>query len=302
MRVVLFGGAGFIGRHLAAELSGAGHSIVVAARDRESAKGDLILLPNTDVIACDYNAAARVHPLLDGADAAVNLVGVLHERKRGDFERTHCEITRMLVAGCAARKVRRFVQISALGASITAPSEYLRTRAKGEHISRDEAGVSGTVIRLPVVFGEGDKFVNLFVKLARRLPFLMLPCATAVMQPVAVGDVAMFIRRVLEVADNDGKILSVGGPEVLTLAQIVSQTLAASGTSRAVFPLGNNASRLMGHAADLVRFLHPPISADNCLSATVPGVCPRGGNDAAQLLGELTTLRAGLAAMFAPQR
>lgn len=299
MRIVLFGGAGFIGRHLAAELAAAGHNIVVITRDRESAKRDLILLPNTDVIAADYNAPNAAYRALKGADAAVNLIGILHERRRGAFERAHCEMPRLLADACAATGVRRFVQISALGASLSAPSGYLRSRAKGEQIAGDKAGVCGTVIRLPVVFGDGDSFANLFAALARRLPFLLLPCARAVMQPAAVADVAVFVRRVLEGGDNDGRVLSVGGPEVLTLAAIVGAVADAVGKPRPIIPLGNNASRLVGHLADLLPFVHPPISADNCLSAMVPGTCPRGGNDAARMLGQMTTLRAGLAAMFA---
>ena len=298
MRIVLFGGAGFIGRHLAAELAAAGHSVVIAARDRESVKRDLILLPDTDVIAVDYDSPVVVHRLLAGADVAVNLIGILHERRRGTFERAHCEMPRLLVDACAARKVRRFVQLSALGAANSAPSAYLRSRAKGEQIAQDKAGVIGTVIRLPVVFGEGDSFVNLFAALARHLPFLLLPCAQAVMQPVAVFDVVAFVRRILEGGDYDGRILSVGGPEVLTLADIVVQVAAAVGKPRPIMPLGIGASKVIGTMADWLPFVRLPISADNCLSAMVPGICPRGGNDAAKLLGELTALRAGLAAMF----
>ena len=78
MRVVLFGSGGFIGQYLAATLSARGHHVVVATRDRETVKNNLILLPNTDVIACDYNQAQTVHPLLDGADVAVNLIGILN--------------------------------------------------------------------------------------------------------------------------------------------------------------------------------------------------------------------------------
>lgn len=298
MRIVLFGGAGFIGRHLAAELAAAGHHIVVITRDRESAKRDLILLPNTDVIAADYTKPNAAYKALAGADAAINLIGILHERRRGAFERAHCEMPRLLADACAASGVRRFVQISALGASLSAPSGYLRSRAKGEQIARDKAGVCGTVIRLPVVFGEGDSFVNLFATLVRRLPVVVLPCARAVMQPVSVLDVAAFVRRVLEGRDYDGGVLSVGGPEVMTLADIVGAIADVIDKPRPIIPLGHHTSRLVGHLADIVPFFHPPISADNCLSASVPGECPRGGNDAAKLLGDLTTLRAGLAAMF----
>ena len=81
----------------------------------------MILLPNTDVIACDYNQAQTVHPMLEGADAAVNLIGILNERDKGEFERVHCELTRILVAGALAHKVRRFIHISASALPLRRP-------------------------------------------------------------------------------------------------------------------------------------------------------------------------------------
>ena len=175
MRVVLFGGGGFIGRHLAAALSARGHHVIIATRHREAVKNDLILLPNTDVIACDYNQAQTVHPMLEGADAAVNLIGILNERDKGEFERVHCELTRILVAGALAHKVRRFIHISALGASASAPSAYLRSKAKAEQALKDIIGMRTVIMRPSVVFGSGDSFVTFFAKLTRRLPFCFYP-------------------------------------------------------------------------------------------------------------------------------
>ena len=254
MRVVLFGGGGFIGRHLAAALSARGHHVIIATRHREAVKNDLILLPNTDVIACDYNQAQTVHPMLEGADAAVNLIGILNERDKGEFERVHCELTRILVAGALAHKVRRFIHISALGASASAPSAYLRSKAKAEQALKDIIGMRTVIMRPSVVFGSGDSFVTFFAKLTRRLPFLFLPCADSLMQPITVEDMVRLLVGALENGDSDGKILSLGGPDILPLSDIVSKVTYACGHPRRIIELGGEGVIHGRHACRLPTF------------------------------------------------
>ena len=294
MKIVLYGGGGFIGHHLAAALSTRGHQLTILTRDRESVK-HLILLPNTDVIA--YNPmtiASLLSPLAD-TDAVVNLVGILNERERGDFERTHCEFVRVLVNGCHKNKVRRFVQMSALNAAPAAPSAYLRSKAKAEQIIT-ESSMRWTVLRPSVVFGKGDHFINLFIRLARLAPIMFLPCADAQMQPVAVEDVVRLIICVLEDDEGSGKKLFIGGPEVLSLADIVRRTLAAAQCSRPIIELGPSFSHMAAVVVEAIPGLHF-LSRDNCLSAKLPSVCT-SNNDGEKLLGNLLSLSSGLAAMF----
>ena len=295
MKIVVFGGNGFIGRHLVRLLSGLGHELTVPVRDREKAK-ELIMLPSTDVVAYNSLSPAQLSPYLRGADAAVNLTGILNERRGGDFMRTHNEFVRILCECCAAESVRRLVHVSALNALGNAPSEYLRSKAKGEQIIR-AAPVRCVIIRPSVVYGQGDAFVSLFVRMARRLPVLMLPCADAEMQPVAVGDLAAIIAHVIETGEEDRKTLQVGGPQKLTLSEIVRAALSAAQTPRPVADLGQLSSYMLAMVAEATPGVHI-LSRDNCLSATRPSVVS-GENDAARILGELTTLQAGLAAMFA---
>ena len=122
----------------------------------------------------------------------MNLMGILHERRPGDFERVHGEFVRRLVLECRG-KVRLFAQVSALGAAPAADSAYLRSKAQGERIVRDAGAMRHVIVRPSVVFGRGDSFATMFAGLARFFPVMLLPCADAKFQPVAVEDLARMI-------------------------------------------------------------------------------------------------------------
>ena len=289
-----------MGRRTAAELCARGHEVVVPSRDRERVKEDLIILPGARAVGFDPESTASIASALEGADAAVNLAGILHERRQGDFERLHGEFVRRLVSQCRGR-VRLFLQVSALGASASAESAYLRSKAKGEQIAREAAGMRHVIVRPSVVFGRGDSFACMFAGLARLCPVMFLPCAAAKFQPVAVEDLA---RLLAEAAENDAMrdaTLSAGGPEVFTLREVVEKTLRAAGRRRPLVPLGDGASYAMAAALEMVPFARL-MTRDNWRSMRVPSVCPRDGadNDAARILGAdtLTSLDIGLARMF----
>jgi nucleoside-diphosphate-sugar epimerase len=114
-----------------ARLVAAGWNVIVPTRNRERAK-HLILLPTVDVVEADIHDPLALEQLAARADAAINLVGILNERRRGDFERAHVELPRKLVAACRAVRVPRLLHMSALNAGATAPSRYLRSKGEGE--------------------------------------------------------------------------------------------------------------------------------------------------------------------------
>lgn len=294
MKIVIFGGSGFIGRRLAAALSQRGHSLIIPVRDREKSK-ELIILPDTDVVAYDAAAWQSVLPMLEGADVAVNLVGILNERTSGEFVRVHSEFARMLCDKCSGKKVRRLVHISALNAASAAPSEYLRSKAAAEQIVRNSS-LRSVIIRPSVVYGHGDQFVSLFVRLGSLFPALVLPCADAIMQPVAIDDLIAVILHAIESGDEDGKVLSVAGPEKFPLSEIAREALDAAGVRRPVIKLGPSLSFAVAAIMEVIPGVHI-LSRDNCLSATLPSTT--SDNDAPRILGKLTFLRAGLTQMFA---
>lgn len=177
MNIVIFGGNGFIGGALARALAARGHHLTLPVRDREKAKA-LILLPDTDVVAFDPAAMGAAGAALSRADAVVNLAGILNERVGGEFVRVHNEFVRVLCENCGKhKKVRRFVQISALNANPVAPSEYLRSKGKAEQVVR-AAMERHVIIRPSVVFGPGDSLACFFVRVAKKRRFLCCPAPT----------------------------------------------------------------------------------------------------------------------------
>jgi nucleoside-diphosphate-sugar epimerase len=183
--VLVVGGSGFVGRHLVAALAARGVRVTVPTRRRERAK-HLILLPTADVVEADIFAPGTLDRLARGHDAVVNLVGILHGRRgrpdeRGpndygpDFARVHVELPQAILAACRANGVRRVLHISALGASPTAPSEYLRSKAIGEEVMLAVDDLDVTAFRPSIVFGPEDRFLNQFAAMLRLLPGLALP-------------------------------------------------------------------------------------------------------------------------------
>lgn len=297
MRVVIFGGSGFIGRRLAATLAEASHQQVLPVRNRERAKDNLILLPNADVFTYNPIAVADMQKAMQGADAVVNLVGVLNETKRHLFELVHGEFVRRLVEACVAQRVPHIVHVGAIGTATGAPSAYLRSKAKAEQLIRAENAVRHTIVRSSVVFGENAPFINQFATLLRYFPILPLPGAAGVMQPIAVSDLAAFLLRVLEDDSSANRILHVGGPQEFTLHQIVASIATTMGRRRRLIPLGGNMSYVFAAMAELVPFVNL-VTRDNMLSLRVPSVCAKNGNDAARVLGTLTELEPWLANYF----
>lgn len=239
--VLLIGGSGFLGRHLANQLSARGIRVVVPTRRRERAQA-LYLLPTVEVVETDVFAEAELERLCLGVDAVVNLVGVLHSRSGQpygpDFVRAHVDLPRRLVRAAQTSGHPRLVHISALGADPAAPSEYLRSKADGEAAIR-AAGKSlrWTIFRPSVVFGPEDRFLNLFASLAGRFPVIPLGGAAARFQPVFVGDVS---RAILAALDQDlgvGQTLELAGPRIYTLAELVSYAARQQGRQPWVIPL-----------------------------------------------------------------
>ena len=224
-RVLIVGGSGFIGTHVAARLSARAIRVVVPTRRRERAR-HLLPLPTVDVVQISLDDPAFEAALI-GCDAVINLTGVLHGSYGNpygrEFAQAHVEVPRRIAEACRRTGVRRVVHVSALGAGGDAsslPSMYLRSKAAGEQVLRD-SGLDVTILRPSVVFGPEDKFLNVFAKLLRLFPLMPLARADARFQPVFVGDLADAIVNALERPVTIGKTYDVAGPEVFTLGELV---------------------------------------------------------------------------------
>jgi NADH dehydrogenase len=268
-RVVVVGGGGFVGRHLVARLSAAGHVVVVPTRRRESAK-HLILLPTVEVVEADVFDRSVLAHLLAGATAVINLVGILNESGRATFARSHIELVRTLTAACAAAGVRRFLQMSALHADPAGPSRYQRSKGEAETIVK-ASPLAWTIFRPSVIFGPEDSFLNLFAQLSRLLPVVALASPDARFQPVYVGDVAHCMAYALTDDATHGQSYDLCGPTAYTLRDLVRYVGQVSGAVRPIIPLGPRLSRLQATALEMLP--GTLMSRDNLASMTRDSVC-----------------------------
>lgn len=268
-RVLVTGGTGFVGSHLVAKLSAAGHDVVVLTRRRERAR-KLLLLPTVRVIEADPYDPAVLARWTRHASAAINLAGALNERGRDTFLRVHVEFPRMLADACRNTGTSRILHMSALGASAQAASAYLRSKAAGE-AEIAGSGLAWTIFRPSVIFGRGDTFLNLFARLAQLLPVIPLAGANARFQPVFVGDVAACLARALVDDVTAGHRYALCGPKVYTLEELVRYVAATSGHPRPIAALGPAAAHLQARVMEWLP--GPLLTRDNLASMQHDSVC-----------------------------
>lgn len=229
--VTVFGGSGFIGRYVVRLLAARGWRVRVVVRDVRRAlylktAGDLGQIVLTPATLADPASVARA---VAGADAVINLVGILAERGKRSFQAVHVDGARVVAEAARAAGVKHLVHMSALGADPKSPSAYARSKAAGEAAAR--AAFPGLVIFRPsVLFGTEDGFFNMFGRLAQVS--LILPYFTDIVphapggggssfQPVYVGDVAEAVVRSLESEGHDGATYELGGPRVYSMREIL---------------------------------------------------------------------------------
>ena len=222
----VFGGSGFIGRHVVKRLAHKGFVVRVAVRDPEAglflktagAVGQVVPL-----FAALENEAT-VHRALDGASLAVNLVGILAEGRPGDFQRIHAEGAGRVARLAASAGVERLVQVSAIGADPASPSQYGSSKAAGEQAVR-AAFPQATILRPSIVFGPDDHFFNRFAAMARLSPIMPVIAGDTRMQPVYVGDVADAVMTALGRPDAAGAVFELGGPRVWRFRELIAYVL-----------------------------------------------------------------------------
>lgn len=228
--VVLIGGGGFVGTHVAQELLRRGARLRIAERHPEHAfkLKPLAELGQIQFTRCDVKDRRSIEAALQGADAAIYLVGTWG----ADQYALQAEGAGMAAEAAAAQGAGAFVYVSAIGADAGSDSGYASSKAEGEARVR-AAFPRATIVRPSIMFGEDDKFVNLFAGLIAALPALPVFGAEAKLQPLNVDDAAAAIVNALaDPAKHGGKTYELAGPEVLTMVELHRRIAAAQGRER----------------------------------------------------------------------
>jgi NADH dehydrogenase len=228
VKVLVTGGTGFVGTSVVNRLLQRGHAVAVLARDPRKTRNRY----NHPVETVTGNVLdpASLAAAVAGRDAVVHLVGIINEKGDQTFDRMHREATENVIAAATAGGVKRYLHMSAMGASEDSPSEYGRTKAAGEKAVR-ASSLSWTIFRPSIVFGPGDGFVSLLAPIVRSNPGFIpvIGPGTTKFQPVAISDVARLFADALEKPETIGKTFEVGGPQVFSLNDVYREIAAAVG-------------------------------------------------------------------------
>lgn len=259
--ITVFGGSGFLGRHVVRALAKRRYRIRAAVRRPELA-GHLQPLGTVGqihAVQANLRYPASVEAAVRDASVVINLVGILFERGRQSFEAVQ-HFGAEQVALAAHAHGARVIHVSAIGADESSPSLYAQSKARGERAVR-AASPDAVIIRPSVVFGPEDDFFNRFGSLARFLPALpLIGGGHTRLQPVFAGDVAEAIADLVEKETGAGKTYEFGGPEVRTMREIMEYILAVTERSRLLIPLPFGLAKMQ---AWFLQFLpNPPLTPD----------------------------------------
>jgi NADH dehydrogenase len=250
--ITVFGGSGFVGSQVVSALARRGWRIRIACRrpDRAWKLQTAGTVGQIKTIRCDATDAAQVAEALHGADAAINLVGILYEGGGRKFQDLHVGVSRAIAEACAAADIR-LLQMSALGANPESASDYARTKAEAEMAVR-EVKPDAIIVRPSVVFGAGDDFLNKFGKMAQTAPVLpLIGGGQTKFQPVYVGDVAAAIAIALGRSDSAGQTYELGGPAIMTFEDVLKLVSRETYRTPGLVPLPFFVAKLIGALAQI---------------------------------------------------
>ena len=202
--------------------------------------------------------------------AVVNLVGVLHGgRGNNSFEAAHTGLARKVIEACRATGVRRVLHMSALGASVDGASQYQRSKGAAEKLMR-ESGLDVTIFRPSVIFGREDQFLNLFARILKTAPALIVPMGDARLQPVAVSDVAQAFSEAYARREAIGQSFDLAGPRVWSMRELGQFVANANGSTKPVFGADVTLSNIMAFAMECLP--GKMMSVDNVRSMNIDNV------------------------------
>ncbi len=236
--VTLFGGTGFLGRRIAAQLLDRGLEVRIACREPQRSRANHDISGRLETVEADVRDDASVTAAVEGAKAVINAVGLYVERGKETFEAIHVDGARRVAEVAQQAGVERLLHISGIGAAADSPSSYVRCRAQGEAAVR-EAFAEATIFRPSALFGRDDAFLTTFISLTRRLPVLPLFGRGATrLQPVFVDDVAEAACRVATgEAAAAGRIYELGGPDILSYRDFLRLIGRHVGRKRLLVPV-----------------------------------------------------------------
>jgi uncharacterized protein YbjT (DUF2867 family) len=259
----ILGGGGFIGRYLVRNLTKKNHRCIISTR-KAFQKGYLKTQATPgaiELVDWNPNNFSELKEAIKNSDIVINLIGILYETKKQKFYNIHSNIPEAIAKICLESDVKKFIHVSAIGASENSKSLYQRSKYLGE-VKALNNFKNTIVIRPSVVCGTEDNFTNLFSKLS-FLPVIPIVGINYKFQPILVTDVVDAIVKTIEKNDNEGKIYEIGGPKVISFGDMVKSILKTINKKRFVVKMPMPIAKIQSTITDLLPF--PPIlTKDQC--------------------------------------
>ncbi len=262
--IVVFGGSGFVGKHVVRALAKSGKRVRVAMR-RPHLGHELRVLGDVgqvQLVQANVRFPDSIEAAMQGADGVVNLVGVLSESGKQNFNTLHADAAAAIAVAAARLGITRVVQMSAIGAAPKG-ARYARSKYAGEQAVR-AAVPQATILRPSVMFGPEDTFFNRFAAMAPALP--LIGGGKTKFQPLFVGDAADAVVAALDSADARGRTYELGGPSVYSFKQLMQFVTKEIDRPRPLISIPFFIAHPMGLLIDwtfkLIPFAPPPLTAD----------------------------------------
>jgi NADH dehydrogenase len=278
----VFGGTGFIGRHLIARLARLDYEVRVVTRHAEAVRPLMTQGNVGQVVAvrADLNDDAGLARAVQGASLVASLIGILAEPRRGDFQRLQGALPGRIGRAAAAAGVPALVHVSAIGADPASPSAYARSKAAGE-AGLLAAFPRAVILRPSIVFGPDDKFFNRFAGMAQLLPFMPVVSGATRFQPVFVGDVAEAVLAAARRPAAAGQVFELGGPRVASFRELMGYVLEVTGRPKRLIELPPGLVRLQARLGELLP--NPPLTRDQLILLGRDNVVGPGAKGFAEL-------------------
>ena len=264
--VTVFGGSGFLGKHVVRALVAKGYRVRVPMR-RPHIGMDLRVIGNVgqvQLMQSNLRYEKSVQRAVEGSDAVINLVAILHEVGQQSFESVHVRGVETLAKAVAAESITNFVHVSAIGADKDSKSDYARTKGEGEDIVREHVPTVD-ILRPSILFGNEDSFFNRFASMAQLSPVLpLIGGGQTKFQPAYVADVADAIARRVE-AGASAQTYELGGPRAYTFKELLELMLDVIAKKRLLVPVPWFAANMMGFGGEVVGalpFFEPFLTRD----------------------------------------
>lgn len=289
--IILLGGSGFVGTHLAIELAQRGYRVTLPCR-RPQRLSALKVLPNIHLMQANIMDPAELSRLCKDQDAVFNLVGILNESKKNDFRRMHVDFLKSIVQACQSNGIKRLCHISALGANqARGSSQYLRTKGEGENLLHTfgQNKLNVTSFQPSIIFGPDDSFINRFSGILKLcIGAFPLACPHSRFSPVYINDAIAIMADSIDDANSYSRRYPLCGPETFTLQRIVELIARAQHSRCRIIGLPNALARLQ--AVILQNLPGKLFTMDNYRSLQTPSVCTESAACPTSLSGYLQGL------------